>query len=122
MQTPPIAIACVVVASILGALGQYLFKAGTERGGERALGFLATPWVWLGMACYIAVMLLFTYAFRKGGTVTVLYPVYASTFIWAAIMAYFLYGQPIRAVNILGMALLLVGMWFMGIGGGTTGG
>jgi len=122
MQTPLISIVCVALASVLGALGQYLFKAGTDRAGERALGFLATPWVWLGMGCYIAVMLLFTFAFRKGGTVTVLYPVYATTFIWAAVMAYFLYDQPIRAVNVVGMALLLAGMWLMGIGGATSGG
>jgi multidrug transporter EmrE-like cation transporter len=119
-QTPVIAILCVLLASVLGAAGQFLFKLAASRGGEAALGFLRTPWAFVGLACYIAVMLLFTYAFRRGGAVTVLYPVYASTFIWAALMAWAFYGQPIRPVHVAGMLLLIVGMVCMGTGNATA--
>ena len=68
------------------------------------------------MACYIAVMLLFTRAFRAGGTVTVLYPIYASTFIWAAVIGQAWFGQPIRPVHVGGMVLLLAGIYLMGVG------
>ena len=44
----------------------------------------------------------------------VLYPIYATTFIWAALIALAAYGTPIRFVNIAGMALLIVGMYLMG--------
>ena len=115
-QTPILALVCVIAASILGAGGQYLFKAGVDRTGERWLSFLTSPWPWTGMACYVAVMGLFTTAFRAGGSVTVLYPVYATTFIWAAIMGWMLYAQPIRPVHVLGMLLLVLGMYLMGIG------
>ena len=37
---------------------------------------------------YLLVIVLFTYAFSIGGTVRVLYPLYASTFIWAALIAW----------------------------------
>jgi hypothetical protein len=57
----------------------------------------ASPWILGGMACYVAVMFLFTQAFRAGGTVTVLYPVYALTFIWAAIFGLVLFGLPTSA-------------------------
>lgn len=43
-----------------------------------------------------------------------LYPVYASTFIWAALIGLLAYGTPIRSIHILGMALLIAGMWLMG--------
>jgi hypothetical protein len=33
-------------------------------------------------------MTLFVAAFRKGGALTLLYPIYASTFIWAALLAF----------------------------------
>jgi multidrug transporter EmrE-like cation transporter len=115
-QTPVIAIVCVLVASILGAAGQFLFKLAANRGGAVALGFLKTPWAVVGLACYLAVMLLFSVAFRRGGTVTVLYPIYASTFIWAAAMAWILHGQPIRPIHVAGMVLLIVGMVCMGWG------
>ena len=115
-HTPPVAIGCVLIASILGAVGQYLFKAGTDRMSGSHFVFLVSPWVWTGMLCYISVMFLFTFAFRKGGTVTVLYPIYASTFIWAAIIGQFVYGQTIRPVHVAGMALLIAGMYLMAVG------
>ena len=115
-HTPIVALACVLLASLLGAVGQFLFKAAAERGGSAGLGFLATPSALAGLACYVTVMMLFSYAFRRGGTVTVLYPLYASTFIWAAVMAWALYGQPIRWIHVAGMALLIVGMICMGWG------
>ena len=59
-------------------------------------------------------MVLFVAAFKKGGALTVLYPVYATTFIWAAIIAFAAYGTPIRGINVVGMALLIVGMYLMG--------
>ncbi len=116
LKTPIAAIVYVLIASVLGAGGQYLFKAGTDRAGENSFSFLISPWVWTGMGCYLAVMFLFTSAFRAGGTVTVLYPIYASTFIWAAVMGQMFYGQPVRPIHILGMLLLLVGMYCMGVG------
>ncbi len=59
-------------------------------------------------------MVLFVAAFKRGGSLTVLYPVYATTFIWAALIALLAYDEPIKLVNVLGMALLIGGMYFMG--------
>lgn len=116
LNTPLVSIICVLIASILGAGGQYLFKIGTDRVAGGPLSFLVSPWVLSGMVCYIVVMFFFTYAFKKGGTVTVLYPVYASTFIWAAVMGWLIYAQPIKPIHIFGMVLLLVGMYCMAVG------
>jgi hypothetical protein len=37
-------------------------------------------------------MALFVAAFKRGGALSVLYPVYATTFIWAAVIALMAYG------------------------------
>jgi len=55
------------------------------------VSYLANPRLLAGAACYIAVMVLFVAAFKKGGSLTVLYPIYATTFIWAAILALVFY-------------------------------
>ena len=120
VNTPVISIACVLAASVLGAGGQYLFKLGTDQTTGGALAFLRSPWVWLGMGCYLLVMVLFSHAFRRGGTVTVLYPIYASTFIWAAVMGWVFYAQPIRPIHLFGMLLLVAGMVCMGVGNTAT--
>jgi multidrug transporter EmrE-like cation transporter len=116
LNTPPSSIACVVVAAALGAVGQYLFKTGASRATGGFVSLLLTPWVLAAMACYLAVMGFFSYAFRQGGTVTVLYPIYATTFIWAAVIGLVLYQQPIRLIHVVGMALLVAGMYCMGVG------
>ena len=115
LKTPMVSILCVLIASVLGAAGQFLFKAASGQTRAGILSVLKSPWAIAGMLCYVTVMLLFTHAFRKGGTVTVLYPIYASTFIWAAVMALLLYGDPIKPIHVLGMVLLVGGMFLMGL-------
>ena len=69
----------------------------------------------MGVACYIGVMVLFVAAFKRGGAMSVLYPIYASTFIWGAI-ARLAFDEPVRPINIVGMLVLIAGMFLMGVG------
>ena len=114
LATPAISIVCFAVAAFLGALGQYFYQSGADAATGTLSGYLMNPRLVAGAACYVAVMVLFVAGFRRGGSMTVLYPVYASTFIWAALIAFFVYGTPIRAVNVAGMALIVSGMILMG--------
>lgn len=108
-----IAILLVVGASILGAVGQFLFKAGSAKPELSVTTFLTSPLIISGMISYVAVMVMFTTAFRMGGSVRVLYPIYASTFIWAALGSYILYCEPIRPVHVVGIVLLVGGILCM---------
>lgn len=114
MTTPAISIMFFIVAAFLGALGQYLYKSGADLAGGSIASYLLNWRLLAGVACYVAVMTLFVAAFRKGGSLTVLYPIYASTFIWAALLAFVLQAIPIRPVNVAGMGLLVIGMFLMG--------
>lgn len=114
MNTPFISILFFLIASLLGALGQYLYKSGADIADGSLKGYLANPRLLGGVICYILVMILFVAAFKKGGSLTVLYPIYATTFIWAAILAMVVFGTPIKPVNIIGMVLLVGGMYLMG--------
>jgi multidrug transporter EmrE-like cation transporter len=113
MQTTPAAVFMFILAAFLGALGQFLYKSGADRAGGSIASYLNVRLLG-GVICYVAVMILFVAAFKKGGALTVLYPIYATTFIWAAVIAWFVYGTPIRIANVGGMALLIGGMYLMG--------
>ena len=115
-RTPAASIIMFLVAALAGALGQYLYKSGAGRAGGSVSSYVVNPRLLGGVVCYIAVMVLFVAAFKKGGSLTVLYPVYASTFIFAALIALAVYGTPIRPVNVAGMLLLVGGMYLMGKG------
>ena len=114
MTTPISAIAMFVFAAALGAVGQYLYKSGADAATGGFASYLLNWRLLAGVSCYIGVMVLFVAAFKRGGSLTVLYPIYASTFIWAALIALAAYGTPIKLVNIAGMALLVLGMYLMG--------
>jgi len=114
MATPKISMILFLIAAFLGAIGQYLYKSGAEKAGGSISSYLLNPRLLTGVVCYIGVMVLFVAAFKKGGSLSVLYPIYASTFIWAAIIAMVIYGTPIKPINVGGMILLVGGMFLMG--------
>ena len=113
MRTPLVSIVCFLVASLLGAVGQFLYKSGAEQTTSSSISYLNVRLLG-GVFCYIAVMVLFVAAFKRGGSLTVLYPIYATTFIWAALIARYTYDVPIKPMNMAGMALLVLGMFLMG--------
>jgi multidrug transporter EmrE-like cation transporter len=114
MKTPAISIIFFAIAAFFGALGQYLYKSGADQAGNTVSGYLLNPRLIGGVICYVLVMVLFVAAFKRGGEMSVLYPVYASTFIWAAVIAMLAFGTPIKPVHVGGMALLIAGMYLMG--------
>lgn len=113
MRTPLISIIFFIIAALVGAAGQYLYKSGAEATSSSVLSYLLNIRLWAGVVCYISVMVLFIAAFKKGGSPAVLYPIYASTFIWAAIFGWIWYGVPIKPINIAGMVCLVLGMYLM---------
>lgn len=113
MNTPVSSIICFAIAALVGAVGQFLYKNGAAAADGGWTSYLNTQLIG-GVVCYVAVMVLFVAAFKQGGALTVLYPIYASTFIWAAVIAWRAYGTPITLTNVAGMALLIAGMYLLG--------
>jgi len=114
MKTPVAAIICFIVAAFAGAIGQFLYKAGADHASGGLLGYVLNLRILAGVVCYIAVMVMFVWAFKLGGQPAILYPIYASTFIWAALLGMWFYDTPIRPLNVVGMVLLVGGMYLMG--------
>ena len=85
---PDYASSAETTRALLGAVGQFLYKSGAARADGTPLSFLLNARLLGGVACYGAVMALFVAAFRRGGELSVLYPLYATTFIWAAAIAF----------------------------------
>lgn len=114
MTTPAISIILFLIASVFGALGQFLYKSGAQSVTGGFLQYLMNWKIISGIICYVTVMLLFVVAYKRGGALSVLYPVYATTFVWGALIAMIVYQEPIKLINIGGMAFLFLGMYLMG--------
>lgn len=110
LKTPPLAVVSVLVASLLGAIAPIFLEHGARQWQGRVTDLILNPWVLAGAATYSAVLVFLTYAFRLGGTVRVVYPVYALTFIWSALLAAYHHGASVEPVHVGGMALLMAGV------------
>jgi drug/metabolite transporter (DMT)-like permease len=76
--------------------------------------FLVNGPILAGVVCYALVMACFVAGFRAGGSPAALYPVYATTFIWAALIARVAHGVAIAPLHVAGMVLIIAGVSFMG--------
>jgi len=112
--TPVISIVSYLFAAFLGALGQYLYKEGAAQVQlSNPLSLITNTRILLGVLCYVSVMLLFVVGLKKGGQLTVLYPVYATTFIWGALIGVFVLGESLTLFRILGTGLIITGVVFV---------
>lgn len=112
-QTLPIILN--LLAAIAGAAGQYFYKLGSSQLDViplyRNVALLA------GVILFCVVMTLFVTAFRMGGRMSIVYPAYATTFIWATFIAVFIAKEPWSIAQLLGVTTIIAGVALIAIGG-----
>jgi drug/metabolite transporter (DMT)-like permease len=103
-QKIPILLNCV--AAFLGALGQYFYKKGSAQMAERLFNL---PLL-LGVLLFCGVMVLFVIAYKLGGKISIVYPFYATTFIWGTLIGVLWEKETVRLPYYLGLGLVLAGL------------
>ncbi|MGZ3710425.1 MAG: hypothetical protein ACXVBE_01660 [Bdellovibrionota bacterium] len=91
-----------LLAALLGAFGQYFYKVGAQKSSLVSVG--------IGVALFVGVMALFVLAYRFGGKISVVYPFYATTFVWGALIGVLLEKEPWSNWNLAGLLLILGGL------------
>lgn len=112
-QTVPIIIN--LVAAIFGAFGQYCYKIGAGRLKE--IPIYQNWQIILGMGLFLIVMVLMIAGFKLGGRLSIVYPVYATTFIWGTLIGIFLDNEGWSVPQIVGTLLVVVGVSVVAIWG-----
>ncbi len=107
-------ILCYLVAGVLGAIGQYFYKSGAAQLSEIPL--FKNYNIFFGVIAFCGVMVLFVAGFKLGGKLSVVYPFYATTFIWGALMAHYLDKEHINSWMIAGVVLICIGVALIGGG------
>lgn len=111
-QTLPIILN--LIAAALGAVGQWLYKIGGKQLG--LIPILKNWQLFVGMALFCVVMVLFVYAFKLGGRLSVVYPVYATTFVWGMLIAINFDHEPWAWTQIIGVGLVVSGVSVIAFG------
>ena len=96
-----------LVAAFVGAIGQYAYKLGGNQLSKVPL-YANYPLI-LGIILFCVVMVLFVVSFKMGGRLSVVYPIYATTFIWGTLIGVILDKEPINIPQVVCTLLVVLG-------------
>jgi drug/metabolite transporter (DMT)-like permease len=96
-----------IIAAFIGAIGQYAYKLGGNKMGTIPV-YMNFPLI-IGILLFCLVMVLFVVSFKLGGRLSVVYPFYATTFIWGTLLGVFLDKEPVTPAQIFCILLVVLG-------------
>ena len=102
-----------LIAALVGAAGQYFYKKGgviLASGGK----FFNLPTI-VGIVLFCIVMLFFVLAYKMGGKISIVYPFYATTFVWGALIGYLFEKEPFNLLGFVGLLLVVAGVSVMAV-------
>jgi uncharacterized membrane protein len=117
MTTQLWAVGLVIAATLIGAFGPILLKKASEKKLSSISSLIRNYHLIGGVALYGIGTVLFIPAL-KGGDLSVLYPFVALTYIWVSLLSVKFLGEKMNSFKWIGIALIIVGVTFIGIGSG----
>lgn len=112
----------ILLAVLLNTAAQLLLKAGMNRMGQFELAFskmfnlgtqiLVNPFLMLGFATYVISMLIWMYVLSKV-EVSFAYPMISLGYVLNAITAYYLFGESLSMLRMLGILTILCGVYLV---------
>jgi drug/metabolite transporter (DMT)-like permease len=104
----------VLMASVVGSFGAVLLKAGSAHLREGFLRIFNRKLA-LGVFFFLASSWFFVAGIRHG-QLSVLYPMVSLGNIWTMIWSRIFFREPITRFKIAGLLLILIGVFFIGLG------
>ena len=125
METKPWAVWLVVFITMITTSAQLLYKYGVQQVGAPLsdlikIGYIhaittlfLNPWVLLGLTLYAVGAVLLVIAF-KGGDVTVLFPIIATSYLWVVLASSYLFDSSLTPIKVIGVLVLITGVVVIG--------
>lgn len=115
MQTQLWAVALVISACFLGSFGPILLKKATHKLSFKINNIIKNYYLIGGFLLYAVGTILFIPAL-KGGELSVLYPLVATTYIWVSLWSVKFLKEKMNKQKWIGILLVIVGVVFIGLG------
>ncbi len=101
-----------LAAALIAATAQYLFKKSVPKFELSPRGIkhlLSSAGIWIGGILYIGSLAVYLEALGSG-ELSFVYPTFASTFIFIALISYFLLKEEMGPKRVAGIALVFIGI------------
>ncbi len=109
------AMGLVLLSTIFTAFGQVYFKKASNNLSPDVIALLTNYPMYFGFLLYAigAVLLIIS---LKYGELSVLYPIYATNFVWVSILFTIYFGDVMNIYKWGGVFVILIGILFVGAG------
>lgn len=103
------ALLMIVACTLLTSIGRVLWKFGSQRLPE-----VITNWPMLGgFALYGVAAIALLYLLKKG-EVSILFPIFASSYIWVTLLSWYFFAESLTALKWAGIAAIFAGAIVLG--------
>ena len=100
----------MALAALLGAVGQLIMKLVGQDLAAHGFSLQTGLWFLAVFGLYGGVMVLFMKGLQLGREMSTTYPAYSLTFVWAALLAYFVLGETLHFLQIVGIIVICAGV------------
>ncbi|MGH3637014.1 MAG: hypothetical protein ACRDTS_23610, partial [Mycobacterium sp.] len=117
-QLAPLVMAWAILLAI-ETLGQVALKTAGMRIGvfeldrTSVLAAITTPWLWVGLACYLGQFAVWMTILEKS-TLSAAFPTSAIVFVAVMIASWAVFGDPMGWEKVLGSAIIVAGILMLG--------
>ena len=115
MKTKLWAIILMIITTILTSSAQIFYKLAAPRLEWNLFALITNYYLLIGMSLYIIGAVLMITAL-KGGDLSVLYPIVATSYIWVGLFSSYLFHESLNIMRWLGIAAIFFGVIFIGVG------
>lgn len=109
-----ISLSLVLAATIVGSFGAVFLKLGAARIDSSVMSFANSRLI-LGVLLYLGSSVFYAFGI-KGAQLSVVYPMVSLGNVWTLIWSRWFFQEPLSKGKILGLALILIGVFFVGMG------
>jgi drug/metabolite transporter (DMT)-like permease len=104
----------VFIASLIGSFGAVFLKMGAARLDGSVLSFVNQRLI-LGVGLFLGSSVFYALGIRHG-QLSVLYPMVSLGYLWTVIWSRLFFQESFTRNKFLGLALILAGVFFVGLG------
>ena len=119
MPTKLWAMGIVLFSTLLTSTAQLFYKFGAGKLKLELISLITNYELIMGMALYAIGGILLILSFR-GGEVSVLYPIFATSYIWVSFLSIYFLGETMNLYKWTGVAAIVCGIMLIGFGSKET--
>jgi len=119
MSTKLWAIGIILFSTLLTSTAQLFYKFASDKLSFDILSLITNYELIIGMMLYAIGGILLILSFR-GGEVSVLYPLFATSYIWVSFLSIYFLGEIMNLYKWIGIAAIVSGIVLIGFGSKKT--